>query len=63
MCVANGSEKARGRMGARRAWRWESVEGETRRGADESRVCWDFEYQRCMGRGSFGQTDVYDKWN
>jgi hypothetical protein len=50
-------------MGARRAWSWRSVEGEMRRRADESRECWDFESQRCMRRGSFGQTDAYDQWN
>jgi hypothetical protein len=62
MCVAKGSEKARGRMGARRAWRWRSVEEEMGRRADESRECWDFDYQRCMGRGSFGRTDVCGQW-
>jgi hypothetical protein len=63
---AQGIEKARGADG-----REEGLEVEERRGEDEengrwadgSGECWDFEYQRCMGCGSFGQTDVYDQWN
>jgi hypothetical protein len=52
-----------GRMGARRAWRWRSVEEEMRRRADESGECWDFGYQRCMGCGSPGRADVCAQWN
>jgi hypothetical protein len=54
---------ARGRMGARRAWRRGSVEEEMRRRTEESRECWDFEYQRCMGCGPSGRADVCGECN
>jgi hypothetical protein len=42
-------EKARGRMGSRRAWRKGCVGEEMIVRADEGGECWDFEYQRCIG--------------
>jgi hypothetical protein len=50
-------------MEASRAWMLGGVEEEMRRRADESGECCNLEYQRCMGRGSPGQTDVSDQWN
>jgi hypothetical protein len=39
------------------------VEGEMRRRSDVCGVCWNVEYQRCMGSGSFGQTAVRATWD
>jgi hypothetical protein len=50
-------------MGSRWAWRRKGVDEGMRRRADESGECWDFEYQRCMGYGSFGRTAVGGQWN
>jgi hypothetical protein len=58
-------------MELRRPWadeseeavRWRSADEENGRWADESGECWDLEYWRCMGCGSFGQVDAYDQWN
>jgi hypothetical protein len=63
ICLSDGIEKAGGRMGARRAWRWRSVEEEMTRRADGIGEGWDFGYQRCMGCGSLCRADVCAKWN
>jgi hypothetical protein len=36
---------------------------ELRTRADQGGECCVFEYQRCMGYDSFGQTDVCGQWN
>jgi hypothetical protein len=45
---------------------WEREEqgwGGDEQGADRSGECWDFEYQRGMGCGSFGLSGVFAQWN
>jgi hypothetical protein len=58
MCVANGIEKATGRM--EREERGAGGGGDERMSgwADERGECWDLDCQRCMGCGSLGQIDV-----
>jgi hypothetical protein len=65
MFVPNRTEKATGRGAWRRGRRGgeEEEKEEKSRWADGSGDRGNFEYQWCMGCGSFGQAAVVGQWN